>query len=44
MKTLGLIGGLTFQPPAPNDDAGWADIARRFGLHVGAAVDFALAG
>ena len=67
MKTLGLIGGLTwlstveyyraineqvnarlggrhsakiilysldfaeFQPPAPNDDAGWADIARRFG-------------
>jgi aspartate racemase len=67
MKTLGLIGGLTwlstveyyraineqvnarlgghhsakiilysvdfaeFQPPAPNDEAGWADIARRFG-------------
>jgi aspartate racemase len=67
MKTLGLIGGLTwlstveyyrainervnarlggqhsakiilysldfaeFQPPAPNDDAGWADIAARFG-------------
>jgi aspartate racemase len=24
-----------FQPPAPNDDAGWADIARRFGDAAG---------